>query len=113
MLCQLVLPLCYLLLCMSSAAAVAADPPALPASGQKPATNRDDTKYWKDALLPIQDQPGLPRVLMIGDSVSVGYTIFTRELLKGEANVHRIPANGGHTRQALPKIDGWLGTSHW
>jgi hypothetical protein len=27
------------------------------------------------ALAPIEDQPGLPRVLLIGDSVSIGYTL--------------------------------------
>ena len=41
--------------------------------------------------------PGLPRVLLIGDSISIGYTLPVRELLQGKANVHRIPANGGPT----------------
>src|SRR5258705_6452942 len=49
-------------------------------------------------LDPIQDTPGLPRVLLIGDSISMGYTAPVRELLKAKANVHRIPQNGGPTR---------------
>ena len=73
----------------------------------------EQAKYWKESLVPIEDVPGLPRVLIVGDSVSVCYTLATREQLKGEANVHRIPANGGHTRQALDKIDGWVGGGHW
>jgi hypothetical protein len=72
-----------------------------------------DEKYWKDALVPIKDQPGLPRVLLIGDSVSVCYTLATRDALKGEANVHRIPENGGHTGKALERIDAWLGDGKW
>lgn len=63
--------------------------------------------------MPIKDQPGLPRVLLIGDSVSVGYTLATREELKGEANVHRIPENAGHTGKSLERIDGWLGAGKW
>ena len=62
-----------------------------------------------DVLAPIEDQPGLPRVLLIGDSVSKGYTLPVRELLEGKANLHRIPANGGSTLRGLANIDKWLG----
>jgi acyl-CoA thioesterase-1 len=65
------------------------------------------------ALAPIEDQPGLPRVLLIGDSISIGYTLPTRELLKGKANVHRIPANGGPTKNGTANIEKWLGTGKW
>src|SRR5687768_404471 len=92
---------------------VADDAPGRTPSGQKPAAKPNDTKYWKDALTPINDQPGLPRVLLIGDSVSVCYTLATREELKGEANVHRIPENAGHTGKSLARIDGWLGNGKW
>jgi acyl-CoA thioesterase-1 len=50
---------------------------------------------------PIVDDPKLPRVLIIGDSVSVAYTLDVRKNLAGVANVHRIAANGGSTRTAL------------
>jgi hypothetical protein len=50
---------------------------------------------------PIIDDPKLPRVLIIGDSVSVAYTLDVRKNLAGVANVHRIAANGGSTRTAL------------
>jgi acyl-CoA thioesterase-1 len=50
---------------------------------------------------PIVDDTKLPRVLIIGDSVSVAYTIDVRKNLAGIANVHRIAANGGSTRTAL------------
>ena len=65
------------------------------------------------AMAPIQDVPGLPRVLLIGDSISIGYTLPTREALKGKANVHRIPTNGGPTTRGLAEIDKWLGDGNW
>lgn len=65
------------------------------------------------SLVKVEDVPGLPRVLLIGDSISMGYTVATRELLKGIANVHRIPANGGPTTNGLKSIDSWLGDQKW
>jgi len=64
-------------------------------------------------LDPIQDTPGLPRVLIIGDSISMGYTVPVRELLKGQASIHRIPTNGGPTKNGVTNIDKWLGTEKW
>ena len=37
-------------------------------------------------MLPIQDVAGPPRLLLIGDSISIGYTLPTRSLLEGKAN---------------------------
>ena len=64
-------------------------------------------------MAPIEDVPGLPRVLLIGDSISIGYTLSAREALKGVANVHRIPTNGGPTSKGLSNIEDWLGSSKW
>ena len=66
-----------------------------------------------DPLAPIEDTAGLPRVLLIGDSISIGYTQPVRDLLKGKANVHRIPANGGTTKNGAANIGKWLGTGKW
>jgi lysophospholipase L1-like esterase len=66
-----------------------------------------------DVLAPIQDVPGLPRVLLIGDSVSMGYTPVVRELLQGKANVHRVPANASSAGYTLTQLDKWLGKEHW
>lgn len=65
------------------------------------------------AMQPIPDDPSLPRVLLIGDSISIGYTLPVRDLLKGVANVHRIPDNGGPTTRGLEQLDQWLGTNQW
>lgn len=61
----------------------------------------------------VEDVPGLPKVLLIGDSISIGYTLPVRELLKGKANVHRIPVNGGPTSNGMRNIDKWLGDGKW
>jgi acyl-CoA thioesterase-1 len=65
------------------------------------------------ALQPVEDRPGLPRVLLIGDSISIGYTLEVRRLLKDKANIHRIPQNGGATDVGLERIDTWLGDGNW
>jgi acyl-CoA thioesterase-1 len=72
-----------------------------------PLANAADTPATKSAptvakeFAAIVDDPKLPRVLIIGDSVSVAYTLDVRKNLAGVANVHRIAANGGSTRTAL------------
>ena len=62
---------------------------------------------------PPEDRPDRPNVLLIGDSISIGYTLATRELLYNKADVFRIPENGGPTSKGLEKIDAWLGTNQW
>ncbi len=83
----------------------AADTPAAKAPQAKRAPN--------PAMAPVQDVAGLPRVLLIGDSISIGYTVPTRKLLEGKANVHRIPTNGGPTKNGVANIQKWLGTGKW
>lgn len=61
----------------------------------------------------VEDDPSLPRVLLIGDSVSRAYTQTVRKELGGKANVHRAPANCGPTATGLKKIDVWLGDGKW
>ncbi len=61
----------------------------------------------------VQDDPKLPRVLLIGDSVSRGYTQAVRKALAGKANVHRAPENCGPTANALKKIEIWLADGKW
>jgi len=65
------------------------------------------------AFAEVKDDPALPRVLLIGDSISIGYTLPTRRLLLGQANVHRIAVNGGPTINGLENLDRWLGNRTW
>jgi acyl-CoA thioesterase-1 len=65
------------------------------------------------AMQEVDDVAGLPRVLLIGDSISIGYTIPVRELLRGKANVHRILTNGGPTSNGVQHLSEWLGSGKW
>ena len=64
-------------------------------------------------MAPIEEVKGLPNVLIIGDSISIGYTLPTRALLKEKVNLHRIPTNGGPTIKGVSEIEKWLGTKKW
>jgi len=76
---------------------------------QQPAQRRAENP----AMKPIDDQPGLPRVLLIGDSISIGYTVAVREELKDKANVHRPTTNCGPTTNGLKNLNAWLGDKPW
>ena len=57
--------------------------------------------------------PNLPFVLIIGDSISVPYTLPVRLRLEGIANVMRPLENCGSTLTILKKLDRWLGQTKW
>jgi lysophospholipase L1-like esterase len=78
-----------------------------------PAHQADKVAGKSNAWDYVQDDPKLPRVLLIGDSVSRGYTLATRAALAGKANVHRAPENCGGTSRGLSKIEVWLGDGRW
>ena len=60
------------------------------------------------AFEPVKDVAGLPRVLIIGDSISIGYPAGAARLLKGKANVHRPATNCGPTTRGVEQIEQWL-----
>lgn len=91
------------------AQAAAKDDVAAKPKAARPAVRRKPSP----SLQPIVDDPKLPRVLLIGDSISMGYTLEVRDLLKGKANVHRIPTNGGPTINGLANLKTWLGDGKW
>lgn len=78
-----------------------------------PHHKEDKVKGLSTAWDYVKDDPKLPRVLIIGDSVSRGYTQATRKYLAGKANVHRAPANCGPTAAGVAKLETWLGAGHW
>jgi lysophospholipase L1-like esterase len=55
----------------------------------------------------------LPRVLLIGDSIRMGYEPYVRELLKDIAEVHGVEMNCGPTVRGLEHLDRWLGDTRW
>jgi acyl-CoA thioesterase-1 len=68
---------------------------------------------FRQPVPPIPDDPSLPRVLLIGDSISIGYSLPVRKLLSGKANVHRVPGNAGPSSNGVYMIDSWLGDKPW
>ncbi len=85
--------------------AVAAESSSAPAKKPKRPAN--------PVYRPIEDAPGLPRAMLIGDSISIGYTLPTRKLLEGKVNLHRPPTNCGPTTRGLQQLDAWLGEGKW
>ena len=69
--------------------------------------------HLKKAFKNPVDKPDLPRVLLIGDSISIGYTVPVRILLQDKANVHRIPTNGRYSAYGLKNLPKWLGDKPW
>ncbi|MBK8505835.1 MAG: SGNH/GDSL hydrolase family protein [Saprospiraceae bacterium] len=77
-------------------------------------------------LLPVynlfsskEEQKLLPRVLILGDSISIGYTPYVRDMLDGIAEVHRptledgTPENCEGTSKGVLELDRWLGAEKW
>jgi GDSL-like Lipase/Acylhydrolase len=54
-----------------------------------------------------------PNVLIIGDSISMGYTPHVTEIMDGEALVEHHEGNGQHTGIGLKLLDEWLGETKW
>lgn len=84
---------------------------SLPAPAAEPAPKAP--KAPNPAYAQIPDVPGLPRVLILGDSISIGYTLLVRKQLEGQANVHRPGENCAETAYGVKSLDKWLGTGKW
>jgi len=55
----------------------------------------------------------LPKALILGDSISIGYTKPVTELLNDKVIVSRPKANCGDTRAGLTNLDKWLEGGPW
>ena len=89
----------------------AADAPTEEAE-QKTSSNRESDTFLDRKLAyanPKEDNPDLPNVLLIGDSISIGYTAYVRRELKDKADVYRIPTNARNSAYGVEKLDEWLG----
>ncbi len=62
---------------------------------------------------PEKIDDSLPNVLILGDSISIAYTVPVRERLAGKANVFRPNANCGNTLAGLENLSKWLGSTKW
>lgn len=86
---------------------------AAPEKGSR--AEEDETKNW--SFTPDEE---LPNVLILGDSISIGYTLLVRELLKGKANVFRPvtpdgsrPVNCSGTTVGLERCSSLLKAHKW
>lgn len=115
---QRILLLVVFLLCGGIAAAQEYVPNDISESSKTP-----EHRLWEASVHPkyttwpamrfVREDSTLPRALLIGDSISIGYTSRVQEALKGKVNVFRIPVNGGSTKEGLAGIDQWLGDKAW
>jgi len=65
------------------------------------------------ALVQVPEDQHLPRVLIMGDSISLGYTWEVRRLLAGKANVQHPDVNCWSTAFGLEHLNHWIGGKHW
>lgn len=54
-----------------------------------------------------------PRILIIGDSISIGYTPYVQTYFSERATVSHCRGNAQHTGTGLEKIEEWLGEEQW
>lgn len=53
------------------------------------------------------------KILIIGDSISIGYTPFVIDELKQKADVFHNPGNGQHTGTGIKNIENWIGDQQY
>lgn len=97
-------------LLIGSFASVDAAPPETGSIAEK-----DKAQTWT-----FEPDPALPNVLIIGDSISIAYTLQVREHLQGKANVFRPMGRNGNRREncggttyGIENIDRWLAVQKW
>lgn len=55
----------------------------------------------------IEPTMGLPKVFIYGDSISIGYTEYVRESLKGKADVMRLHVNGNSSNKFIKNMEAF------
>jgi hypothetical protein len=76
---------------------------------------------WMSIAFPLMakndaaNKQQLPNVLIIGDSISLGYTPFVKKILNGKAIVEHNNGNGNaeYTGSGIVMLDKWLGSRKW
>ncbi len=52
-------------------------------------------------------------ILIIGDSISIGYTPLVEKYFADKATISHNPGNAQHTGTGLDKIEEWIGSGKW
>ncbi len=101
-------------LCLGADNSNAASKPSGSSESARQTPEKGSTAEVNPAPEKFTPDPSLPDVLLLGDSISMGYTPFVRELMKGKANVFRpakpdgTAANCSDTAYGLAQLDHWL-----
>ena len=82
------------------------------ASATPPKTQKKSKKQ-RPAFAAVEEDPSLPRVLLLGDSISIGYTLPLRKQLEGKANLIRPPVNCQYSKFGVGNVEKWLGEKPW
>ncbi|MGJ8642035.1 MAG: SGNH/GDSL hydrolase family protein [Luteolibacter sp.] len=105
--------LAILSLLAASLVSAAPDKPYQPEEGS-------DAEKVGSGVWAFEVDESLPNVLIIGDSISIGYTVAVRKDLEGKANVFRPmskngskPENSQGTTNSVKRIDAWLKGRKW
>ncbi len=78
-----------------------------------PAQNSVQVQHDDVGKAEFNEKAQLPRVLLLGDSISSGYSQPVRTLLEGKAKANVEARGGSSTVTALEKLDEWLGGTTW
>lgn len=73
----------------------------------------EETSKKKKKSKKVSLDPNLPMVLILGDSISMGYMGTVKKELAKKANVIHNPGNAGGTTKTLQFIDKWLEMQKW
>ena len=80
---------------------------------EKKVSVKEIPAYLQNPMANPIDNPDLPNVLIIGDSISIGYTIPLRKLLEGKADVFRPDVNCEYSEFGEKNIEKWIGNKKW
>jgi acyl-CoA thioesterase-1 len=83
------------------------------ATGAAPIPEAELHEDVTNAFVNPQKTSKLPKVLIIGDSISIGYTAPVRKNLAGKADVSRPSMNCQHSGTGVQMVKAWMGTTKW
>jgi hypothetical protein len=85
----------------------------LPAHVGAAELDKNDAPHLQKPFVNPKDNPDLPNVLIIGDSISIGYTIAVRKFLDGKADVFRPGANCMYSGHGAQSMKAWVANRKW
>jgi len=69
--------------------------------------------HLQNPMVNPPDNPDLPNILILGDSISIGYTVDVRNLLDGVADVFRPTTNCKYSGYGVLNVEEWVGDKKW